>query len=227
LALLTVSMTDFKRDAIERHAARVGGNPDFLRTAADDEGEANILDFRQFRLQFLGDQIERLIIPAVSGGSFRRKRNDDDRNVADAAPDDQRLGNAGGNLVVVGADALVDAQDGVVAIRADLEAGRDKDAVILSLAVDMLDAVDGFDDGLKRLGDQFGRIRRLEAVGATAMSTIGTLICGSSSRGIVNSASRPSAIAVSRKSGVSGERMVASVSLPEMPSFTTRAPPAG
>ena len=41
------------------------------------------------------------------------------------------------------------------------------------------------------------------------MSTIGTEICGSSSRGSVTSATRPSASAASRKSGVSGEAMKA------------------
>ena len=39
------------------------------------------------------------------------------------------------------------------------------------------------------------------------MSTIGTEICGSSSRGSVTSATRPSASEASRSSGVSGELM--------------------
>ncbi len=54
------------------------------------------------------------------------------------------------------------------------------------------------------------------------MSTIGTLICGSSSRGMVSSATRPAASAASRNSGVSGERIVARVSRPERPSLTGR-----
>ena len=43
------------------------------------------------------------------------------------------------------------------------------------------------------------------------MLTIGTLICGSSSRGTTRSASSLKAIAASRKSRVSGERIVARV----------------
>ena len=39
-------------------------------------------------------------------------------------------------------------------------------AVVLGLAIDVLDAVDALDDRLQRLGDQFDRIRRLEPVGA-------------------------------------------------------------
>ena len=54
----------------------------------------------------------------------------------------------------------------------------------------------------------------------TRMSTIGTLICGSSSRGMVVSAIKPTASAASRNSGVSGERMVAWVRRPDSPSFT-------
>ncbi len=51
------------------------------------------------------------------------------------------------------------------------------------------------------------------------MSTMGTEICGSSSRGMVSNAIRPTARAVSRKSGVSGERIVLRVMEPEMSSF--------
>jgi hypothetical protein len=54
----------------------------------------------------------------------------------------------------------------------------------------------------------------------TVISTMGTLICGSSSRGMVRSAIRPTASAASRNNGVNGERMVACVSRPEIPSFT-------
>ncbi len=49
------------------------------------------------------------------------------------------------------------------------------------------------------------------------MSTIGTEICGSSSRGSETSATRPNTIAASRKSGVSGEVMKARVSPPAIP----------
>jgi hypothetical protein len=52
------------------------------------------------------------------------------------------------------------------------------------------------------------------------MSTIGTLICGSSSRAIVVSAITPIASAAKRNSGVNGERMVAWVRRPDNPRFT-------
>ena len=62
--------------------------------------------------------------------------------------------------------------------------------------VDVLDAVDALDDGLQRLGDQLHGVRRAFRPSArTMMSTIGTLICGSSSRGMVTRASRPTAMA--------------------------------
>jgi hypothetical protein len=49
------------------------------------------------------------------------------------------------------------------------------------------------------------------------MSTIGTDICGSSSRGSEMSATNPNAKAASRKSGVSGEAMKLRVRPPAMP----------
>ena len=51
------------------------------------------------------------------------------------------------------------------------------------------------------------------------MSTMGTDICGSSSRGMVNSAIKPTAKAVNRNKGVSGERIVARVIEPERSGF--------
>ncbi len=51
------------------------------------------------------------------------------------------------------------------------------------------------------------------------MSTIGTLIWGSSSRGMTASAIRPAMTAAIRMSGVSGDLMVARVSRPERPRF--------
>jgi hypothetical protein len=51
----------------------------------------------------------------------------------------------------------------------------------------------------------------------TRMSTIGTEICGSSSRGSETSAIKPKARAAMRKSGVSGDEMKMRVSPPAMP----------
>src|SRR5271169_328089 len=54
---------------------------------------------------------------------------------------------------------------------------------------------------------------------------MGTLICGSASRGITATAIRPTISEASRNNGVSGEAMVAWVSLPDKPRFT--AAPVG
>ncbi len=51
------------------------------------------------------------------------------------------------------------------------------------------------------------------------MSTIGTLICGSSSRGNETRAIAPATSAASSRSGVSGELMKVRVKIPERPSF--------
>ena len=51
------------------------------------------------------------------------------------------------------------------------------------------------------------------------MSTIGTLICGSSSRGSDTRAIAPATSAANSRSGVSGELMKVRVRTPEMPSF--------
>ena len=109
--------------------------------------------------------IEVLVGPARRRFRLRRQREHHDGDVVDAAADDQRLGNADRDAVDVGADLLVDAQDGVVGVGADEEARRHHDAIVVRLAVDVLDAVDALDDVLERLGHQFDRVRRLEAVG--------------------------------------------------------------
>jgi hypothetical protein len=70
----------------------------------------------------------------------------------------------------------------------------------------MLDPVDALDDGLERFGDKLDRVIGLQARWPSMMSTIGTEICGSSSRGSVRSATMPKAKAASRNSGVRGRR---------------------
>ena len=94
-----------------------------------------------------------------------RQRQRDDRHVVDAAADDQRLGDAGGNAVIVGANFLVHAQDRIVRRGADEEARGDEDPVVDRVGVDVLDAVDRLDDGLERLGDELDGVLGLEAVG--------------------------------------------------------------
>src|SRR5690606_28315628 len=51
---------------------------------------------------------------------------------------------------------------------ADEEARRHHDRVVVGLRVDVLHAVDAFDDGLERLRDEFDGVLRLEAVGLDA-----------------------------------------------------------
>src|SRR6516164_6897054 len=51
----------------------------------------------------------------------------------------------------------------------------------------------------------------------TKTSTIGTMICGSSSRGVVSTETRPSTTAATTPSGVSGELMAFAASRPAMP----------
>ena len=57
------------------------------------------------------------------------------------------------------------AQHRVVLVGADDEARRHHGAVVLRLAVDVLDAGDRLDDRLQRLGHQLDRVGRLQAVG--------------------------------------------------------------
>ena len=79
----------------------------------------------------------------------------------------------------------MDADRGVVGVGADHEARRDQNLIVFGLGVDMLDAVDVLtmvSSGLATSSTASGA----ESPGAaTWMSTIGTLICGSSSRGMV------------------------------------------
>ena len=60
----------------------------------------------------------------------------------------------------------MDAHDRIVRIDADLEARRNKHAIVLGLAVDVLDLIDALDDRFERLGDEFDGIDRAHAVGA-------------------------------------------------------------
>ncbi len=110
--------------------------------------------------------IERVRRPARSHIRLRRKRHDEDRHVVDAPADNKRLRDSDGNPVEIGANLVVHAQDCFVGFGADKEAGGHDDPVVVGRAIDMLDAVDRLDDGLKRLGHEPGGVLRLEAVRA-------------------------------------------------------------
>src|SRR5690606_37209956 len=81
---------------------------------------------------------------------------------------DLRFWNADRNAVVIGPDLLLDTHDGVVRVGADKKSRRYQYAIVLGLTVNMLDALDPFDDGLERVCDQFDRVRRTKTVGAHA-----------------------------------------------------------
>ncbi len=110
--------------------------------------------------------VEGIVSPSFRCLRFRGNGQCEDRHVIDAAPDDQWLGNADGNAVHVGADLLVHAQDGLVRFRADEKARRHQNPVIVGLAVNVLDAVDGLHDGFERFRHQALRVLRFEAIGA-------------------------------------------------------------
>ena len=154
-----------QRDAVERELLEIGSDTDALVRRPDQIGQADIVDLGDLHPQFPRDL--RQLVRRDARGEFRigRQREVDDGDVVDAAPDDQRLGDADGDLVEIGADLLVDPDDGGVGRRADLEAGGDHDAVVAGLGIDMLDAVDAAHDAFERLGDQLDGVRRLEAVG--------------------------------------------------------------
>ena len=148
-----------QRDAVQRELLGIGLDADLLRAAAGDIGEADIVDLHQLGAQLVGDLIEILVGPALGDLGLGRQRQHDDRNVVDAAADDQRLRDSDRNPVHVGAHLLVDPQDRILGLGADEKARRHHHAVVLRLAVDVLDAVDALDDRFERLGDQLDRVR--------------------------------------------------------------------
>ena len=155
-----------ERHAVKRKLLGIRFDPNLIGPAADDVGEADIVDLGKLDPQILGEMIERVVGPALGGFGLRRERQADDGNIVDAARDDQRLRNADGDAVHVGAHLLMHAQNGFVRFRADEKARGHEHLVVIGLAVDVLDAVDGFDDGLQRLRHEPRRILRLEAIGA-------------------------------------------------------------
>ncbi len=133
---------------------------------AGDVRQAGVVELGQLHQQILG-HVEQGVVGIAGGGLLlRRERQGHDGDVVDAAPDDQRLGNAERNAVQVGPHFFMHAQDGVVGAGADKETRCNQHVVVFGVGIDMLDAVDGLDDGLQRLGDEFHRILGLEPVGA-------------------------------------------------------------
>ena len=154
-----------ERDAVERQPLGIGLDPDRLGLLADDVGEADVGQLRHLDLELAGEAGEAVGVPAFRRRGLGRKRDDDDRDIVDAAADDQRLGDADRDAVEIGAHLLVDAEDRGVRAGADQEARGDHGAVVGGLRIDVLDTVDALDDRLERLGDELHRVLGLEAVG--------------------------------------------------------------
>ncbi len=100
-----------QRHAIKRKLFGIGLDPDLVGPAANDVGEADIVDLRKLDPQILGEVIKRIVLPPLCRLRLRRQCQTDDRHIVDAAPDDQGLRNADGDAVHVGAHFLMHAQD--------------------------------------------------------------------------------------------------------------------
>ena len=154
-----------QRDAVERQLFGVGLDADFLGLLADDVGEADIRQLGDFDLQLARQPCQVGGCPACRRLRGRRQRHHHHGHVVDAAPDDQRLRNADGNPVEIGAHLVVDAQDRGIGTGADGKARGDERAIVARLRIDVLDAVDALDDRLQRLRDELDGIFRLQPVG--------------------------------------------------------------
>ena len=152
-------------DAVERQALGIGLDADLVGAAADDVAQSHVVDLHQLVPQFVGDLEQTVVGPPGCRFGLGLQRERDDRHVVDAAADDQGFGDALGQVGDVGADLLVDAQQGVVFRGADQEPRGDQDGVVLGEGIDVLDAADGLDDVLERLGDELDGVAGLVAVG--------------------------------------------------------------
>lgn len=117
-------------------------------------------------LKLLRDLKQAIVGPFRRLARFSREGQNDNRDIVDAAPDDQRLGNAFRQIADVGADLLINPQHRGVLVGADEEARGDDGPIVLSLRIDVLDAVDALDDVLERTGHEFDRLTRFVSVGA-------------------------------------------------------------
>ncbi len=166
----TVGVGDFvdelvQRDAEDRQPFGVRLDADLVRAAADDIGRPDVVDFGEFMAQFLGDLKEPVVSPASRLLRSSRQRERDDRDVIDAAANDQRFGNAFRQIADVRPDLLVHAERRDVLVRADQKARRHHDAVVVGLRIDVLDAVDALDDVFERTSHQFDGLIGFVTVG--------------------------------------------------------------
>ena len=124
-------MSCCKRHAVKRQLFRVRLDPDLLGRAAGDVAQADIVDLGQLGAQLHRELVEVLVGPALGGFGLRRQRQHHDRDVVDAAADDQRLGDPDRDAIEVGADFFVHAQDRVVRLGADEKPRGHHDPIVL------------------------------------------------------------------------------------------------
>ena len=98
---------------------RVRLHTDFFRRSARDVAQADIVDLDKLEAQAVGKLVEILVGPACSRLRLGRQGERRDRDIVDAAADDQRLGNTCRNAVIIGADFRLHAQDCVILTGAD------------------------------------------------------------------------------------------------------------
>ncbi|MHC2273993.1 hypothetical protein ACVME8_000604 [Bradyrhizobium diazoefficiens] len=160
--------TRLQRDAEQRQFFRIWLDPDLLRRAARDVGQSDAVDLYELRAQLVGELEQVLVRPAPGRLWLRRQCQYRHRDIIDATTDDQRFGDADWDAIDIGADLLMDAEDRILRLRSDQEPRGDHHAVVLGLAVDMLDAVDALDDRFQRLRDEFNCVGTAQAIGIDA-----------------------------------------------------------
>ena len=149
-----------QRYAILAQPGRIGSDPDLLRSAARDEGEADIIDLGNLGAQFCCEVIQRLIGPPAGRTGLWRECEHHHRDVVDPAHGDLGIWNADRNPVPVGVQLLFDPRRCILGVGPDQEARRHHHAIVFGLRIDMLDAIDALDDRLERNADKLDRVGR-------------------------------------------------------------------
>ena len=137
----------------------VGFDTHLERTTTNKARQADIVDLYQFLLEFLGQHPQRCVVPDVAGPGFWGKRKSDDRHIIDTPSHHQRHRNTRRNSIKVRPDLFMHTQNGIVSIRAHIEARGDQRPIVPALRIDMLDVRYRFDDFLKRFRYLLNNIR--------------------------------------------------------------------
>ena len=152
-----------QRHPLRREASGIGDHADGILLATGYEGDADIIDFGDFTAQLGRQIVKRAVIPLPDRAGLWCQRQNHDRHIGDAAGGDLWRGDADRNLVGVGLDLLVDAGGGGFGAGPDDKPRGHQHAIVLRLGIDVLDAIDRFDDGFERLGGQLDGIGRRQA----------------------------------------------------------------